>query len=262
MSRLSRVKRSIKHQLPLPLADAILMFKYRNQKVEGYEDYSAAVQGGRGLEIGGPSTVFKTILPVYQAAKTLDGVNFGERTVWEGGIKSGLKYRYLATRVGQQFIADATDLGSIESTMYDFVLSSNCLEHVANPIRALLEWRRVLRTGGILVLVLPKKAANFDHRRPITTLEHLLDDFNKKTGEDDLTHFEEIMALHDLARDPPAGSIEQFRRRSADNFVNRTLHHHVFDWSTILPLLAQAGFDVVRTSETPTDYYALAQRRE
>lgn len=261
MLQLSEVKRKIRHLLPQHVTDFVLKLKYLNQEIDGYPVFVAAVKGGQGLEVGGPSTLFKTILPVYQAARSVDGVNFSPNTVWEGGIQHGHRYRYLGNRVGHQHIADATDLHLIESEKYDFVLSSNCLEHVANPIRALLEWNRVMRKGGAFVLVLPNKASNFDHWRPTTTFEHMLEDFRQNIGEDDLTHLQEILDLHDLALDPPAGTKEQFRRRSMDNLANRTLHHHVFDMPTILRLLDHVGFDVVRTTSTATDHFALATKR-
>lgn len=258
MLHLGELKRKLKHLLPLPISDAVLKLKYRHREIEGYMHFVDAIKGGEGLEVGGPSTIFKTVLPVYQAARRIDGVNFAARTVWEGGIQNGMRYRYLGNRVGRQFISDATDLSQIGSEQYDFVLSSNCLEHVANPIRALLEWRRVVRSGGKLILVLPNKASNFDHRRPITPIEHILEDYRSNVSERDLTHLEEILSLHDLSLDPPAGDPESFRRRSLDNFSNRTLHHHVFDPTTMSQMLQHVGFDVVQVKSTATDHYALS----
>jgi len=254
-------RRRLRRALPAPLTDLLLRIKYRRQEIAGYEQYVDAVRGGDGLEVGGPSTIFKTVLPVYRAARRVDGANFASRTIWEGGVREGLHFRYVGNRIGHQYIADATELSAIASGQYDFVLSSNCLEHVANPLRALFEWRRVLRPGGTLILVLPNQASNFDHRRPVTPFEHLLEDYRAATGEHDLTHLEEILALHDLALDPPAGNLETFRRRSLDNHVNRILHHHVFDPATMKKMLEYAGFDVVRTDTTATDHYAHAVKR-
>jgi ubiquinone/menaquinone biosynthesis C-methylase UbiE len=129
---------------------------------------------------------------------------------------------------------------------YDFLLSSHMLEHSANPIKALQEWRRVLKPRGSLIFLLPNKRWTFDHRRPVTTLEHILSDFNANMGEDDLTHLPEILRLHDLARDKAAGTYEMFRARSERNFENRCLHHHVFDMSLVRQMLEYSGF-VVRT---------------
>jgi SAM-dependent methyltransferase len=190
----------------------------------------------------------------------LDGVNFSTDTIWEGSIKEGYNFNYYHKQFGHQFIAEATDLSEIPTGRYDFLLSSNCLEHIANPIKALTEWKRVIKAGGDLILVLPKKESNFDHRRPVTKFEHLVDDFTRHIGEDDLTHLDEILALHDLRRDPPAGDLENFRERSLKNFQNRALHHHVFDVQLIEETLAYLGFEVLDITTTRTDFFALARK--
>jgi ubiquinone/menaquinone biosynthesis C-methylase UbiE len=223
--------------------------------------YRPLIEGKRGLEVGGPSHVFKTTLPVYQFVCELDGVNFAAHTVWEGDLVAGDRFVYSDHGTGRQFIADATDLGQFDADSYDFLLSSNCLEHLANPLKALTEWRRVIKPGGALVLVLPNKKSNFDHRRPRTEFAHLLRDFENDTSEHDLTHLDEILALHDLSMDPPAGDLAAFRERSLENFDNRTLHHHVFDKSLITQMLEHVHFDVVDQRTTRWDFFALATKR-
>lgn len=50
---------------------------------------------------------------------------------------------------------DATELPGIASGSFDFVYSSHCLEHLADPHTAFVRWCDVLRPGGHLVLVVP-----------------------------------------------------------------------------------------------------------
>jgi SAM-dependent methyltransferase len=193
--------------------------------------YHRLFKGKIGLEIGGPSTVFqhRDFLPVYPRASRIDGVNFAASTLWEGDIREGASYRVADGRMGHQYICEASDLSRIADGTYDFILSSHSLEHSANPLKCIAEWTRVLKPGGALLLVLPDPRLTFDHRRPITSFQHLLDDYQKNTGEDDLSHVEEILALHDLAQDPAAQGPENFRERSLRNFELRALHHHLFD---------------------------------
>jgi SAM-dependent methyltransferase len=114
----------------------------------GAEDrYSDAVEGRHGIEVGGPSALFRRVLPLYRHVASLDGINFATDTMWEGVIADGQPFRYYRNRPGRQIIADATDLRVIPGGTYDFLLSSNCLEHIANPIKALLEWKRVVLTA-------------------------------------------------------------------------------------------------------------------
>jgi SAM-dependent methyltransferase len=249
-----------KKVIPKTWSDEVVALLYLNKRLEDRDEYMSAISGKSGLEIGGPSAIFRTILPVYPHIRSLDGVNFSETTVWEGKIKSGDAYRYYKSERGRQFILEATDLLDIHDESYDFVLSSNSLEHVANPLKALRESHRVLRSSGALVIVLPAKEGTFDHRRPITSFDHLMDDFEKATREDDLTHLDEILLLHDLSLDPGAGSKVDFERRSRRNHGNRTLHHHVFDERLIIKSLEFSGFDVERISKNHSHYFALARK--
>jgi len=207
--------------------------------------------GKSGLEVGGPSRIFRDggFIPLYYSVKELDGCNFSNTTIWEGSIESGQKYVYNKNRNGIQYILDATDLNLISNSKYDFVISSNCLEHVANPFKALNEWIRVVKKDGLLLLVLPKKDNCFDHNRQDTTFTHLLSDFENKIQEDDLTHLDEILELHDLSMDLPAGDLQQFRERSLKNFENRALHHHVFNLTVLKEMFLYFKLDILLAYE-------------
>lgn len=208
--------------------------------------------GKSGMEIGGPSQVFtgKGIFPVYPLAGRLDNCNFDNATVWEGRIEEGQMFRFDRQKpAGRQYVVEATAMGRFPSGAYDFVLSSHVLEHTANPILALSEWMRLLKEQGTLVLLLPHKDRTFDHRRPVTTLEHLVADFEAGVMEDDRTHLPEILALHDLGRDPEAGGPDAFRARSLRNFENRCLHHHVFDTDLAVRLVEYMGMEIQAIEE-------------
>jgi SAM-dependent methyltransferase len=209
------------------------------------------VEGKAGLEIGGPSSVFRErpgrlnreILPIYDRVASLDNCDFSSSTVW---AEHRDRYVFSKSRApGRSIFCDASDLSTVADQSYDFVLSSHNLEHFANPIKALEEWKRVTRPNGGFILVLPYCRNTFDHRRPVTKVEHMLEDYASNMGEDDLTHLPEILQLHDLSMDPPAGSPEQFRQRSENNFSNRCLHHHVFDQNNSRELLSSVGIEVL-----------------
>lgn len=253
-------RRALKRHLPQPVKSWLLAVKYRGAKLPEAERYVPLFKGLRGVEIGGASTIFSTQLPVYQVVAGLDGVNFAATTIWEGEIEHGQEYRFHGWKKGRQLVMEASDLKKIPSASYDFLLSSNCLEHIANPIKAIREWMRVVRPAGLMLLVLPNKESNFDHRRPVTTLEHLVEDFENDVGEDDQTHLDEILRLHDLSRDPAAGDVASFRARSLDNFHNRTLHHHVFDQALLRRLCAYVGLEPLVQHSTATDLILLARK--
>ena len=204
-----------------------------------------------GLEVGGPSKIFRNnrLLPLYKIVKELDGCNFSNTTIWEGNIEGGKNYNFYKNKKGVQYISEATDLSLIPNSKYDFIISAHCLEHVANPLKAIKEWIRVIKKDGLVLLVLPNKEYCFDHNRPITEFSHLLSDFQNNINEDDLTHLNEILELHDLDMDKPAGSLEQFRERSLKNFDNRALHHHVFNITVLKEIFSYFKLDVILAHE-------------
>jgi SAM-dependent methyltransferase len=255
----SSIRQRVKTWCPDPALALWRAVRRRLGRVKNHRDYQRELAGKAGLEVGGPSPFFRDVLPVYPVVSALDGVNFSTTTMWEGEIAAGARFEYAPGQAGLQFIAEATDLHAIATGSYQFLLSSNCLEHVANPLKALREWMRVVQPGGLLLLVLPNQAANFDHRRPVTRFEHLLDDELRDVGEDDLTHLEEILTLHDLARDPWAGGRENFIRRSRGNLRYRGLHHHVFDQNLIAQMVAHLGLMPVLRDTTPSDFIVLCR---
>lgn len=218
-----------------------------------------------GLEIGGISNAsFSEIgfMPIYPFVKNIDNCTFSNNTIWEGLLDQGFNYSYYKNKKkGYQYILEGSFLDSIPSDNYDFLLASHVLEHIANPIKALKEWLRVIKPNGYIVLVLPNKKVTFDHHRPTTEFSHLLDDFKNDTTEEDLTHLDEILELHDLTRDPAAGDFNSFKLRSQNNVSNRCLHHHVFDVTLIQEVINYLNLKLVLVEEsTSLDILAIAQK--
>jgi SAM-dependent methyltransferase len=196
-----------------------------------------ALQDAVALEPGGPSASFGRwgLVPVYSRLAALDILDYAERTLWS---KAPHGHR-------QRLIGEAGNLEGVPDEAYDALLASHVVEHLANPLGALAEWQRVVRPGGYVLLIVPHRDGTFDHRRPITSLAHLEADALRATGEDDLTHLEETLELHDLARDPGAPSREVFERRCRENASSRAMHHHVFISSTVVDMCRAARLDVL-----------------
>lgn len=203
---------------------------------------------GVGLEIGGPSNFFssKGPMPIYEFATGLDNVTFNTETKWEGEVQPGRTYHFRELKQpGNQWILEASQLSGLASETYDFVISSHMLEHTSNPIKALKEWKRVLKTNGKLLLVIPHRDGTFDHLRPVTTISHMIKDFNANADEGDSSHLDEILSLHDLKRDPGQQSRAEFQSWILNNHKNRGAHHHVFDSFVAAELVNFSGFKIV-----------------
>jgi len=228
--------------------------------IPSFKLYGSYVSGKTGLEIGGPSVAFSphNALPLYSLVGLLDNCDFSSSTVW---AEHGKDFIFSPNRSpGKSFFCEGSALTPIASNSYDFILSSHNLEHFANPVKALHEWKRVLRPGGALVLILPYYRHTFDHHRTPTPVAAMLDDFERDIGEDDLSHLPEILEKHDLTLDPGGCTFEAFKQRSLDNINNRCLHHHVFDETNSRELLTAAGFEVLAVDIAPPIHLCLLAR--
>ena len=210
-----------------------------------------------GVEVGGPSQVFECI---YSVAKRIDGVNFSPDTVWWKA--GGNQYVSNSGHVlGDIIIADAVDLSGVKDSQYDFYISSNNLEHIANPMKAVFEALRVVKGGGLVCIVVPKKDTCFDHNRDFTSFSHILDDYKNNIQEDDLTHLSEILTKHDYSLDPACGGKLNFHKRGLKNAENRCLHHHVFSLDVLKSMISYFdSVQIISAGELCGDYFILCRK--
>jgi len=223
------------------------------KRIVNYRMIKDFVKDKHGIEIGGPSKIFNDIIKIYGIARQVDGVNFSTDTIWEGKINEGSPYLYDGNKLGSQYINDATDLSSVKTEQYEFLASSHCLEHVANPIKALKEWNRVIVNKGLMILVLPNPEFMFDHKRQRSTFDHILNDYNMNVSEEDDTHIQDVIDNCDLSRvyllngNGKTIPREMHIEYCLDNARLRTLHHHVYTDEVVHKMLAHSGFDLKAT---------------
>lgn len=217
--------------------------------------YIEHFKGKLGLEIGGPTELFSYI---YNQCAACDNVNFSSHTVWWKNDTND--FRYKNKKMGDVFITEATDMYQIEGERYDFILSSNNLEHTANPLKALKEFSRVVKKEGIVLILVPIKEKIFDHNRDYTTFEHLLEDYYNDTGEDDLSHLQEIIMQHDYTMDSQCGGREKFIERAKKNIENRCLHHHVFEEQCLRKSFLFVGLKVIAFGRLTNNWMIIGQK--
>jgi|GEM_PF-2683531 len=167
---------------------------------------------GKGLEIGGEVPCISHFLP---KSRTLICLDYGMK-------KEGSMQR------------DATDLSGFLDKEFDFITSSHTLEHLSNPIKALLEWVRVVKDGGHLYIVLPNKEYSSDHYRTLTSLKHLQEDHQQNTSLRDLTHAQEV------GHQAPWWSMDHYQPQEAPY-----VHMHTWNMGSFLELLRSLDLCVV-----------------
>lgn len=135
-----------------------------------------------------------------------------------------------------------------EGRSLDYVASSHLLEHLANPILALVEWYRVVKPGGIIYMVVPDRRFTFDCGRACTSVAHLIEDFENQTDARDSTHLEEYALRLDLSRFAPdvhPKDWESFRKTLLSGLMSSVqagrdvnIHFHVFERGNLVELVA------------------------
>jgi SAM-dependent methyltransferase len=86
--------------------------------------------------------------------------------------------------VNTDHIENGFELATIPASSQDFIIANHVLEHAGNPLKVLLNWGRVLKPEGVLLVTVPVAARCFDRGRRETTLEHFMEDFRVEGAGD------------------------------------------------------------------------------
>lgn len=131
-------------------------------------------------------------------------------------------------------IDDGELLRTINDSTQDFVVANQFLEHCQNPIGAMSNMLRVLKKGGVLYLSIPDKRYSFDADRPVTSIEHLLKDYQEGPECSKKQHFEEwIRYIDKIKKD---AEVEE--RISHLMKLDYSIHYHVWTQDEMLELVS------------------------
>jgi SAM-dependent methyltransferase len=137
-----------------------------------------------------------------------------------------------AKAVPVDIIDDGETLNTISDSSQDFVIASHFFEHCQNPIGALSNILRVVRTGGAVFMVIPDCRFTFDSVREVTPFSHLLVDYFQGSIESQRSHCEEWVRLIDKLQEKVA--IEEKINHLID--TNWPIHYHVWTATSILEM--------------------------
>lgn len=120
------------------------------------------------------------------------------------------------------------DMKSLGDESVDFVIASHVIEHTPNPVGAIAAFRRILRSSGKAILIVPDHDLTFDKPRAITTVEHLMLDYTDYARERDLEHYKEYARL--VGGGSPEQAFDDWRS-GAD------MHYHCFTPASFMALV-------------------------
>ena len=143
---------------------------------------------------------------------------------------------------------------------FDYLVNEHVLEHLPDPLSALLEWRRVLKPKGILFLTLPHPERTVDRFRSMTPIQHLIRDHEQGSQSTEDAHWEDWKT--NVIDRGLAPHYESFDKDSS--LHSNLIHRHVFTPESAAEMLKWAGFEVIH-SENPVrdrfDSFCLIARK-
>lgn len=148
-------------------------------------------------------------------------------------------------------IAEASKL-PIESEYLNYLISAHCLEHCPNTLEVLKEWNRVLKIGGIFILILPHGKRTFDKGRELNNLDHHIDDYLKKISYEHKTHVEDFKKISlKNCKDKWIDDVKNYEGEiDSDMLVkNGLVHYHVWTQNEMLVIVQFSGFEILYCSD-------------
>ena len=76
-----------------------------------------------------------------------------------------------------------------------------------------------------------------------------------------MTHYEEIIKLSDISKDPGINNREELIFYSKKNYENRRLHHHVFDRSLINQMINYCNYEIINFLDLNDDLITLCKKK-
>jgi SAM-dependent methyltransferase len=199
---------------------------------------------GDGIEVG----ALQVPLVVHREAH----VRYVDRLTVE---EQRRQYPELAdgTLVDVDFIASAEDLTGLDDSSQDFVIANHLLEHLEDPIAALLEFQRVLNPGGVLYLGLPDQRQTFDRDRELTSFEHLVRDHEQGPLASRRDHY--VDWARNVEHVQPAEFEPYVEKRMLEEY---SIHFHCWRPDTFLDFLVAArerfGLDLEVVAFAPPEH--------
>jgi SAM-dependent methyltransferase len=182
--------------------------------------------------------------------------------------------------VRPDFVEDGFRLPSFASASVDFLIANHVLEHANDVLGTLDRWADVIAPGGTLFLSVPLAERCFDRGRPITTLEHFVQDWDHRRSGDVAAfrratreHYVEWLSISLPAVIAEQGGVlgpenERAIKMSADELLDEDaeIHFHTFSLASYEQLRrhytssCRPDFKLIELVENGIEAIAVLQR--
>lgn len=194
---------------------------------------------GHGLELSAASAPWPCKLGVT--------VDYSDPFNQNDGCKTGYANK---DYVPLTYHASLEDMSEIKKTDYNFICCSHVIEHTPNVLLALKNVYEHLLPGGMFVMAVPHMNHTFDHLRILTTLSHIVTDYEDYKYERNLLHvvdhFENVNIKH-------FGGAEDITKICQDYILGKAkidIHYHTFTEENMAQIIVWFNENIYRWKST------------
>ncbi len=219
---------------------------------------------GEGLEIG--ALHFPLPTPPHVSVRYVDRMSADE-----------LRTEYPELEGREPIPVDVIDNGELLETIsdnsQDFIVANHFLEHCEDPIGTIETHLGKLKPGGVLFYTVPDKRYTFDFRRPLTPLEHMVEDHEQGPERSRREHYVEWARLVVDEESPAVGTAEQAQ---SDEWVAKqsreleataySIHMHVWTQAEFLKLILHCrerfdeAFDIEAAARSGIEFVVVLRK--
>ncbi|MBA3963468.1 MAG: methyltransferase domain-containing protein [Chthoniobacterales bacterium] len=163
---------------------------------------------------------------------------------------------FRTTEVISGQLIDAQTLAGFPENSFDFLVSAHVIEHLRDPLGAIVCGFRVLKAQRPFIIVVPEMGSTFDRNRPETTVEHALRDFRDGGESTCFQAYEEHLRFVHPYLTGQHYEESEIQRQAAENtkrWRDFDVHFHAWTKAGFAALLhAAAEITPFRIEETVT----------
>jgi SAM-dependent methyltransferase len=152
---------------------------------------------GYGIEFG--AATVPTFLPDNCKVEYADFFQKGE----------GCNERFEGEFVNVKYNTSLDEMKDINNNSLDFIINCHVIEHVPQTLLALELCYNKLKSGGILFMAIPHMKYTFDALRPLTSIDHFIEDYNNYIKERDILHLVDYLEYTNEYKAKKEGSIPE-----------------------------------------------------
>jgi hypothetical protein len=181
---------------------------------------------GEGVEIG----ALNSPMPVPGKTRYVDRLTAGELRA---------SYNLSCDLAPVDYVCDAQHLAAIPDASQDFLIANHVLEHIENPLLALLHWLRVVRQSGYVFMTIPDKRYTFDRNRAVTPFAHVLRDYEEGPEWSRMGHYRDWVDTLE-----PEYRGNDLRARHLADVERYPIHFHVWTPRELFEIVRWTGVEV------------------